>query len=251
MRYVERILPYYNTYNIIPISDAHCGDRNFDEQKLKNLVKDIKNQENTYAVLIGDLINNATKNSKSNVYLDLLSPREQKRHIIEILSEIQHKILGATSGNHEERTSNESGQDITEDIAEALKIPYDPFGILYNIKCGSFKRGKLNYTLYTTHGSAGGGTVGNALNKLLSLKNIVHADLYFMGHTHKIAATKDMVYMPDTRHGKIIKVIRHYAIAGSYLDYGGYAERLCLAPTPTGSPIAHLDGDKKQIKITI
>jgi predicted phosphodiesterase len=251
LKFVESKLGKLDKAYIIPISDAHNGAKRFDREKFKKMVTDIKNNDNFFAVLIGDLLNNATKHSKSDVYEETMSPKEQKKDMIAMLSEIQNKLLGSTGGNHEERTSRDSGVDLSEDIADALKIPYDPTGILYSVKVGqSRNKGCYNYTIYTTHGSGGGGSVGSSMNKLHSLRNIVVADVYMMGHTHKIGGFPDKIYIPDTRHSKIIEITRKYCMAGSYLDWGDYAERLMLSPAPTGFSTAMLDGTRKNVTIT-
>lgn len=240
----------HDNITLIPISDAHIGDRAFDEKMFKRLVEHIRITPNVYAFLVGDLINNGTKNSKSDSYSEVLTPHAQKDRAIELLYPIKDKLLCSVSGNHEERTWRESAQDISKDIAKELNTIYDPFGILCHVHFG-VKGKHMNYTFYTTHGSGGGGTIGNAANKLHSLRNICLSDLYIMGHTHKIISFKDVYYIPDTRHRTMVKQERHFAMAGSYLDYGGYAERLILSPTPTGFPVAELNGLKKKINITI
>lgn len=251
MKWVEKKLGDEEFITVVPISDAHDGDRQFDRDKLVQLVTDIKHNPLIYGVLVGDLCNNATKNSKSDVYSATMTPQQQKHDIIDILSDIQGKLFGSTGGNHEERSHKESGLDISEDIAMALKIPYDPFGILYSLKFGISKNGKQNYTVYTTHGSGGGGTKGAKINKLHSLRNICLADVYVMGHVHDIMATNDVCFIPDTRHGRMIKHKRYYTTSGSYLDWGDYTERLMLSPVATGFPLINLNGLKKEVKITI
>jgi predicted phosphodiesterase len=251
LKWVEKKLGDEEFITLVPISDTHDGDRQFDRAKLIKLVQDIEKTPNMYGFLLGDLCNNATKNSKSDVYSATMTPQEQKWDIIDILSTIQGKLLGSTGGNHEERSHKESGLDVSEDIAKALMIPYDPFGILYSIKFGQCKSGKQNYTMYTTHGSGGGGTKGAKINKLHSLRNICIADVYVMGHVHDIITTNDMCFVPDTRHSRMVKHIRYYTTSGSYLDWGGYTERLMLNPVVTGFPLINLNGLKKEVRITI
>lgn len=250
MKWVEKKLGKEDFIVLVPISDAHDGDKQFDRAKLIKLVEDIKKTPFMYGFLLGDLCNNATKNSKSDIYTATMNPQEQKWDMINILSDIQGKLLGSTGGNHEERSHKESGLDISEDIAKALKIPYDPFGVLYSLKFGQCSGGKQNYTVYATHGSGGGGTKGAKINKLYSLRNICLADVYVMGHVHDIITTHDVYYIPDTRHARLIRRRRSFTTSGSYLDWGGYAERLMLSPGDTGFPLIRLDGLKKEVKIT-
>lgn len=249
MLYIERNLGSFEKCVLVPISDAHKGDRSFDEVKLRKLIDDISRVPYMYAFLTGDLINNAVKNGKSDVYSEKIAPNKQKWAVVDMLMPIRDRILGMTGGNHEERTWKESGQDVSEDIAKALKVPYDPFGIYFQLRCGI--KPQQNYTLYTTHGTGGGGSMGNAVNKLHSMRNICVADIYVMGHTHRVISFNDEIFLPDLRHNKVIKQKRYYAMAGSYLDWGGYAERLMLSPHPTGFPIIDISGIKKKVNITI
>ena len=51
--------------HIIPISDAHIGDKQANLKKFKEVLKRIEQEDCTYTILNGDLCNCALKNSKS------------------------------------------------------------------------------------------------------------------------------------------------------------------------------------------
>lgn len=232
---------------IIPLSDVHIGEKGFNEKLLDDIIKDVKENDDLYLLLIGDLINNATKNSKSDVYHEVMTPHEQVNFIVDKLKPVRHKILGSVSGNHEDRTSRESGVDLSNVIADFLEIPYDNSSMVYQIKHGVSGSGKNNYIIYTTHGFGGGGTKGAKANKLQKLSELCIADLYIMGHYHDIITFSDSVYIPDTRHDKMVLKTRQYLITGSCVEYGGYAEKMLLRPGRTGYPLIKLS--KGQIKI--
>ena len=240
MRFISKDLGDSEEIRIIPLSDVHIGEHGFNEKLLDSVIKLVKENDNMYLVLLGDLINNALKTSKSDVYGDKLTPHEQVNYIVEKLMPVKDKILGCVSGNHEDRTSREVGIDLTEIIARLLEIPYDSAGIVYQLKYGSFGSGKNNNVIYTTHGFGGAGTKGSKANKLQNLSNLCLADLYIMGHIHDIITFSDCVYVPDTRHNKMVLKKRTYLSTGSCLEYGGYAEKMLLRPGSSGYPIVSL-----------
>ena len=75
---------------IIPISDVHLGDKLTNYKLLKEVLQTIKDTPNVYTILNGDLCNTALKNSKSDVYVDEMSPMEQINYLIELLEPIKH-----------------------------------------------------------------------------------------------------------------------------------------------------------------
>ena len=87
--------------HIIPISDVHIGDKLTNLKLLKECLRRIKEEENTYTIINGDFCNTALKNSKSDVYSDSLSPSQQLDEMIELLMPIKEKILVFSGGNHE------------------------------------------------------------------------------------------------------------------------------------------------------
>jgi predicted MPP superfamily phosphohydrolase len=68
LRYIEKDLGNRDFAYIIPISDLHIGDVYFNEEKFIKLRDWVKEQENAFVILLGDILNCATKNSISDVY---------------------------------------------------------------------------------------------------------------------------------------------------------------------------------------
>ena len=64
---------------IIPISDVHLGAAECMEQEFISFVETVRNSENVYITLGGDLLNNATKSSVSNIYDEVYRPIASRR----------------------------------------------------------------------------------------------------------------------------------------------------------------------------
>ena len=105
---------------IIPISDTHIGDKTSNTKAFKEALERIKNEENTYTILNGDLCNIALKTSKSDSYEDTLTPMQQVLTLINYLEPIKDKILVMSIGNHEERIKKDTNIDILWLVAKQL-----------------------------------------------------------------------------------------------------------------------------------
>ena len=113
---ITRHFPENNDLVIFPIGDLHLGAAEHMESAWREFRTNILEQPNAYIVLVGDLLNNATKNSLSNVYDEVLRPREAKKQMVEMLNPLRDRILCAVSGNHERRSSRDVDDDIVYDI---------------------------------------------------------------------------------------------------------------------------------------
>ena len=93
----------YSQLHLYPLGDVHLGSKECNIDLLKKWVSTVENDPYGYAVLIGDIMNMGLRNSKSNVYEEVLPPIKQKELCFELLNPIAHKIIGGCSGNHEYR----------------------------------------------------------------------------------------------------------------------------------------------------
>lgn len=236
---------------IVPIGDMHIGTPLFDRRLAEDVIGFIKDTPNAYAVIVGDIINAATKTSISNIYEDVLTPQESKKLAVKLLKPISNKILAVVSGNHDKRIWKESGSDVVEDIAMILGVEdrYDHNGILLQVKTGLYRnRGKLRYTLYMTHGTGGGRTSGSKINVLKRASEIVLADVYIIGHVHTPLFTSDVIHVPAA-NGKIIEFKRFYVSTASFLRWGEYAEEKMLSPSAAVFPKIVLSGTERRVDV--
>lgn len=238
---------------IIPISDVHLGDKLTNYKLLKEVLETIKNTPNVYTILNGDLCNTALKNSKSDVYADEMSPMEQIDYLIELLEPIKDKILVIGTGNHEDRITKETNIDVIQLVAKQLGIEdrYTNGWWYLFLRFGEKDQGRkapMCYQITGYHGSGGGRKPGGKVNRLEEMGQTVIADVYIMGHTHKPMATKSAIYIPDYANNSLNKKQMHFLMTNSFLDYGGYGEKLGFSPTDNTPTEVVLDGRKRKIK---
>ena len=96
--------------DIFFLHDIHYGSELFNEQKWKALKKKIQNDDFAYVCWIGDLIENAIPNSKSDMFTQKYSPAQQKEWASEELFDLRNKTLSVVAGNHcHNRTTKNCG----------------------------------------------------------------------------------------------------------------------------------------------
>ena len=98
------------------------GDAQCDYRLIKERVDYVAKTQNAFAILNGDLMNNATKTSISDSYAELLTPMQQLTKVMDVLTPIKGKVLAINDGNHERRTHNKEGINLTELIARELGL---------------------------------------------------------------------------------------------------------------------------------
>ena len=240
---------------IYPIADVHLGAREHLDREWKVFCTEILKDENAYIILAGDLINNALKNSVSNVYEETMRPREQKRIMVEMLTPLRDRILAATSGNHERRSAKEADDDVTYDIMCKLDLEhlYRENIAIVKIQMGNNRtHGESNptYVLAVTHGAGGGMLTGAAVNRAERFGYVWDGiDALIVGHTHKPFDTEPVKLKVDPRQNKVYYTPFRVISVSSWLAYGGYAVRKMLLPAGNTRHIMTLRGNHKEIRI--
>ena len=244
---------------IYPLGDMHIGDGYASQSELKRILTKIKETPNAYCILNGDICNNATRNGVSDVYMDL-SPMAQCMVAIELLEPIKDKIISATTGNHELRSYKDDGLDIMQFLCANLNIlpRYDREGCYVFLTTGkaegknSKQDKKIAYGIYHTHGSGGGKRAGSTANQMEDMTNIVDADLYIRGHSHRPMAFPIDYYRANFPNRKISKVTQYMVTTNAFLNWGGYAEQKGYRPTSIIVPEIHLKAhSKKEIRVLV
>ena len=254
---VSELSPDIKVLELVCISDAHIGDPHANEQELMKQIRYVEDTPNCYAIINGDIMNNAIKSSKSDSYLEVLSPMEQIVKAVMILKPIANKVLAITQGNHERRTAKESGVDLMRVIAMELGIA-DKYSdgmaylfVRFGMQGSHHHFKKVPYGILVTHGNGGGKTVGAKANRLADLVSIADADLYLYGHTHQNMAFKEGFMRVNWGNNSVAMVDRLFVNSGAFLDWGGYAEQNQYRPSVISTPHIFLSGTKREMWVTL
>ena len=249
--------PSKNDVVIIPLSDVHLGAREHAAREWATFCDTVLKHPHIYLTLGGDLINNATRTSVSNVFDETMRPREQKKLMVEMLTPLKDRILCAVTGNHERRSSKDVDDDPTYDIMCKLDLEH-----LYreNIAFLKIRTGKPTgngltnptYTLAVTHGAGGGILTGGAVNRNERFGYAVDGlDCLIVGHTHKPFITQPSKIVIDTHNNRVSVKPFKVVSSTSWLNYGGYAAQKMLLPSSHALQTITLRATKKEIIVTM
>lgn len=233
---------------LYPIGDLHRGDRHLTARglgKLKGYLDWVAENDNAYVFLMGDVLNVASRHSKTNPFE---SDSDEYQQAIQLFKPYASKIIGCITGNHEQRMYKDYGFNPLQPFCSELDIPYCGYSACLRIRVGK-RRDRANeyhqmYWAFAHHGNGGGGTMGAALNKKVKLQEIVHGmDFYMAGHDHQLIVGTRNILMPKRSTIEHQRV--HYIDTGSFLDWdGSYAEEAAMHLSKLGSPRIRLDGRK-------
>ena len=242
---------------IIPLSDLHIGSH-FCEDKFLGYREWILNTENAYCIINGDVLEMVTRNSVGDIHQQL-RPKQQKELAIKYLKPLADagKILAYVEGNHDLRANKDTDEYPGEYICGMMGVPsiYSPDGAYLFINCGydrkANKNTRLTYTMYALHGWTGSRRIGGKANQLEELARGVDADIYVASHTHQKFMFPVERVMPDTRTKTLSFRRQVFVSAGSFLDWDGYAIRRGYTPAALGSPRIRLDGERRDVHVSI
>ena len=248
--------PDRNDITIYPISDVHLGAAEHMTREWELFCQRVVNEPNSYIILGGDLINNGTRTSVTNIFEETMRPREQKKVMVKMLEPLRDKILCAVSGNHERR-NRDVDNDITYDILCKLDLEhlYRENIAFVKIQMGRQRGDGLKnptYVLVVTHGSGGGVLTGGAVNRNERFGYVLDgADALIVGHTHKPYVTQPAKLKIDAQNNRVsIKPFKVVSMT-SWMTYGGYAAQKMLLPTSHAPQAIKLCGRRKEITVTM
>lgn len=253
---VRDLSDQFDELNIYALSDCHWEDSHSNRKKLLEWRDEVLSQENNFVVINGDIINAATKHSKSDIYSATDNPDAALDAIVDFLEPISDRILAIVDGNHEARIYNESGIKPMKRVARELGL-HDAYANDAYILFVSFGRSqgrsyrKMVYSLYGKHGNGlGGKKVSSKANSLADMETIIDADVYVMGHTHQLMAFSKRFYRVNYRNKKLMAVEKLFVNTNSWMNYGGYGETGGYSPSSLKWPIIRLDGRQRDMKVT-
>lgn len=247
---------------IVPISDVHLGSPGCMEQEFMQFLETVKNTPNLYLTLGGDLIDNGTRSSVTNVFRATMFPSEQKKMMAKLLEPVRDRILCFVPGNHERR-NRDVDDDPVYDIAAKLDLEtlYRENIAFVKIELGvkettsgSVSAGKRRptYMLTVVHGSGGGILTGGAVNRGERFGYVIDGmDALIVGHTHKPFITQPGKIFIDKQNNQISVKPFKVICATSWLEYGGYAARGMMLPSSHCLQTLTLRGKKKEMIVTM
>lgn len=228
---------------IYPLGDVHLGSKECDVELFKEWIEMVKNDPSAYVVIVGDIMNMGLKNSKSNVYEEVLSPMEQKELCYELLEPIADKIIAGCSGNHEYRANKEVGCNPLYDVFCRLRIEdrYRENACFVKLTVGKQGKNPNTYGVVATHGSS--------KNKDKIWTSYVDGcDVFISGHTHEGDHDPLAKIRMDLIHNKVKTVGYQNVVVLPFQRYGGYAIRGKYRPNHLGQ-FQHItfDGTTKRV----
>ena len=235
-------------------ADEHIGDEHCDLKRLLERIDYVKNTENAYCIMNGDLLDNATKTSIGDSYAQVFNPMEQLEKAVELFGPIKEKILCITHGNHEARTYRKEGINLSSLIATQLGLQdlYTPTSAIIFLRFGKGSQKihgrKICYTVYTLHGSGGGRKEGAKAIRLADMASIIDADIYIHSHTHLPMIMRQAFHRIDTSNSTVALVDKLFVNTAANLNYGGYGEAGEFKPSSKETPVIYLSGKKKAFK---
>ena len=254
---IIRKFPDRQDITIIPIADVHLGAREAMEQEFISFVNSIADKPNVYVCLLGDLIDNGTRNGVTNIFRATMPPGQQKREMANILSPIREKILFCIDGNHERRSGKDADDSPCYDIMAKLDLEhlYREDIAFLKLQFGNVNNDGLRnptYTIVGMHGSGGGSLTGSSINKNERMGMAIdNMDALIVGHSHRPAVTQPGKIYIDTRNN-LVKVKPFKVItATSWLNWGGYSAQKQLTPTTHALQTLTLRGDRKEMVVTM
>ena len=232
---------------ILLAADIHNGSAEFDERRWERF-EELLRRPDTFVIFAGDQCEYATRSSKSDVYTQMLSPRQQKDWWIEHLRPFvkEGKVICITDGNHEYNRASKDADDFPlYDIALALGIEdrYRSEAAFVDIGVGHIgTAGKqVRYVFRVQHQAKNNVNHGTA-------DGIEGIDVFVSGHTHKPMDKPLSKLVYDTKNKAVVQKDVENIVCGHFLNFGGYGERAGYRPTSQKLYSVILSGKKKEIE---
>lgn len=253
--FVTHSFPKMPGITIYPIGDVHLGAAEHMEREWNDFCAAVSKEDNSYIILGGDLVDNATRNSIGNgVFTNTMRPREAKKRMTEMLMPLRDKILCAVSGNHERRSGKDADDDPMYDIMCKLDLEdvYRENMVFLRLRFGNNRTdGAKNptYILCVTHGASNGALIGSAVNRASRFGTSIDGiDGLIVGHTHKPFDVPDCKIKVDSNTNTISFKPFIMVSVTSWLGYTGYAAQKMLSPVAYVPQKIILCGNKKCIE---
>lgn len=208
--------PEFNEIEIYPIHDLHYGDENFDMHRWNELSKLILAEPNRMVIFCGDLFQMALPNSKSSMFSQNVSTKDQQAFITEVFRTFKGRTLAIVDGNHEDRAYKATGLYalFTPAVLAGLEDKYRNSYAVVDLGFGDQDR-PSRIVGFVCHKS-------KDLKSFASVDALEGFDFMFAGHDHEPRdhARGHLCYDRQRREVKLKSV--EMLNSGSFLTYGGY-----------------------------
>lgn len=241
-------LPYDRSeVEIYFIHDVHYGSELFDTKKWEALKSRILSTDNAYVCFVGDLMENAIPNSKSDMFTQTHSPAEQKEWVTEQLKDFASRTLAVVPGNHEDnRTTKASGLFPIYDCCLIAGIGDKYRNTIAFIDVGvGLKKGYKDKQIHY---------FGQIQHKAKDLRAYNTSDFtdgidfFASGHDHE-AKDKPRAKMVFDKHNKVVYKRNIECInCGSFCEYGGYGTKNAYRPQSDKMYVLRLFGHEKRME---
>jgi hypothetical protein len=223
---------------VVPLYDVHFGHHAHRSEKFLAYINWIASTPNVYAILGGDLMENALDDGRGMSYDQTENPQTQLDEMTKMLAPIAHRILVSVPGNHEARTEKRSGIDVTQVLAERLQVPYFCGPVFLDVLGNGYR-----WSFYVQHGNTFSRTKGGKMNAAARPKTFTGLVHFFVsGHVHDKNVGSETLLLQDPVNCRLIQVEQWFVVAQSFLGwYKTYAYRAGWQPPAPGGVAMELD----------
>lgn len=219
---------------IYPVGDVHLGAAEHMGKEWDKFITKIENEDNSYLIITGDMMNNATRSSVSDVYEEKLPPSEQKKVLYDQLWSVKDKILCGCMGNHEGRSVKEVDNDGLYDVFIMLGI-----GERYRRNMCFMKVRLLDksdhlrgtFTFCVMHGK----TANKRKQFSYSIDGI---DCFVSSHTHEPMITNPAKLTVPNKGNRVTIRPFYTVTVPSWMNFSGYGARNMYLPQAQAKPQA-------------
>lgn len=239
---------------IIPLGDLHIGSPHSYISEAVQLIE--SSGDNVYFLFAGDVIDNALRDSISDIYEQTQNPHQALMAFTQLLDLAKGRVLGVVSGNHELRTKRRVGVDILELLCEERHIPYAEDILVLDIAVkgprayGSKRR--IDYVIAMGHGYSNARTVGGKVNANARIRDVIEdCDVYITGHVHQPVCWGEGYHVVDKQNKRLRLKNRTLVIIPAWVGSEAYAIRRFYRPSVSGLATIKLSGKKHEVTATI
>lgn len=231
------------------LHDIHFGSELFDDRKWREFKKLIQNNDLAYICWIGDLMENAVPNSKSDMFTQRYSPAQQKEWICQEMFDLRGKTLSVVAGNHESnRTTKNCGLYPLYDVCMIVGIDkkYRDTIAYLDIGVGTRKDAKskqVHYFGQTQHASREAANYGYS-------DFTDGIDFFAFGHDHKPCDRPRAKVVFDHHNKTIYKRNIENLNCGSNCFFGGYGAKGAYRPQSDKMYKLRIFGGEKKMETT-